>query len=225
MLSFNRREFIAAGAMAAAGVLGNAVMGPGIGPSAWAAKPAADPSHKRVLVAYDTGCGSTAEVAKAISGVLDNATTTVDLRLVGEADNPGHYDAVVVGSAVRRGRWLSNALDFVGDHGPVLREIPTAYFLTCVALYRNTPQTQKKALSYLKPTLKAAPSVKPISMGLFAGALDYAKLNPIMRLIMKSKMEDKGIPEGDFRDFAAIKAWAGGLAPQLGLAGQASKAT
>lgn len=222
MLNLNRREFISAGAIAVAGVLGSAVLDPGTGTKAWAANPAADPSHKRILVAYDTGCGSTADVAKAISRVLESATTTVDLRLVDEAENPKHYDAVVVGSAVRRGRWLSKALDFVGDNGPVLKEIPTAYFLTCVTLYRNTPQTQKKALSFLEPTLKAAPAVKPISLGLFAGALDYAKLNPVMRLIMRSKMEDRGIPEGDFRDFPAIKAWAGGLVPQLGLAGKAS---
>lgn len=225
MLNLNRREFMAAGVMATAGVLGGALLGSGIGAPAWAAGPAADPARKRVLVAYDTGCGSTVGVAKAISRELESATTTVDLRLVGEADDPGQYDTVVVGSAVRRGRWLSDALEFVGDHGPELREIPTAYFLTCAALYHNTPQTRQRALSYLEPTLKAAPAVKPVSLGLFAGALDYAKINPVMRLIMKSKMEDKGIPEGDFRDFTAIKAWAGGLAPRLGLAGQASKAT
>lgn len=222
MLSLNRREFISAGAMAVAGVLGSAVLDPGIGTTAWAATPAADPSRKKILVAYDTGCGSTVEVARAISQALGSAFTTVDLRLVGEAEDPKQYDAVVVGSAVRRGRWLNGALEFVGDHGPALSAIPTAYFLTCVTLYHNTAQAQKKALSFLEPTLKAAPAVKPISLGLFAGALDYDKLNPIMRMVMKSKMENKGIPEGDFRDFTAIKAWAGGLAPQLGLAGKTS---
>jgi menaquinone-dependent protoporphyrinogen oxidase len=220
MFSINRRKFIAAGSMAAAGVLGGAVLGSGKGNLAWAADPAAGPSSKRVLVAYDTSCGSTTGVAEAISQALANATTTVDLRLVDEAGDPGEYDAVVVGSAVRSERWLSDALDFVGDHEPELEDIPTAYFLTCMALHRNIPQTRKRALSFMEPTLEAAPSVKPVSLGLFAGTLDYSKFNPIMRMIVRSRMEDKGVPEGDFRDFRAIKAWADDLKFQLGLAGQ-----
>ena len=53
----------------------------------------------------------------------------------------------------------------------------------------------------MNPALKAAPAVQPVDLGFFAGVLDYSKLNIIYRTIMKSKMKDKGVPEGDFRNW------------------------
>jgi menaquinone-dependent protoporphyrinogen oxidase len=72
-------------------------------------------------------------------------------------------------------------------------------------------------MSYFKPALQAAPGVKPLDFGCFAGVLDYAKMNFMYRAIMKSKMKKQGVPEGDYRDWPAIRAWAETLVPQLGL--------
>ncbi len=83
------------------------------------------------------------------------------------------------------------------------------YFLTCLALYADTEQTRERAQSYFNPVLQSVPEVKPMAMGAFAGALDYSKLNMVVRMIMKTKMEKQGIPEGDFRDFHKIEFWAG----------------
>jgi len=57
--------------------------------------------------------------------------------------------------------------------------------------------------------------VRPVDVGLFAGVLDYSELSFIVRLVMKSKMKKKGVPEGDHRDWDAIRAWAEGLLPTL----------
>jgi len=63
--------------------------------------------------------------------------------------------------------------------------------------------------------LNAAPDVRPLDTGLFAGVLDYEKMNMMIRMVMKSKMKSKGVPEGDFRDWNAIRSWAGGLSSRL----------
>lgn len=67
---------------------------------------------------------------------------------------------------------------------------------------------KKTAKSYFNPVLKAVPKVKPKEMQAFGGVLDYSKLNMVYKMIMKSKMKKKGIPEGDFRDFNKIESWA-----------------
>jgi menaquinone-dependent protoporphyrinogen oxidase len=67
----------------------------------------------------------------------------------------------------------------------------------------------------MDPVLQAVPHVKPVEMGFFAGALDYSKMNLVFRTVMKSKMKKRGVPEGDFRDWDAIHAWAEGLHSKL----------
>jgi len=57
--------------------------------------------------------------------------------------------------------------------------------------------------------------VKPVDIGLFAGVLDYSKLSFVVRMVMKSKMKKKGVPEGDHRNWDDIRAWAEGLSPKL----------
>jgi menaquinone-dependent protoporphyrinogen oxidase len=53
--------------------------------------------------------------------------------------------------------------------------------------------------------------VRPLSIGLFGGKMDYSRLGLLDRLIA-SKM--KKVPEGDYRDWAAIRAWAGKFRPE-----------
>lgn len=104
---------------------------------------------------------------------------------------------------------------FVEKNQAVLRQVPVAYFLTCLALYKETEQNRRKARSFLDPLREATPQVQPVDIGLFAGVLDYSKLNLMYRTVMKSKMKKRGVPEGDFRDWDAIRAWAEGLRLKL----------
>ena len=59
----------------------------------------------RVLVAYGSRHGSTAEIAEAIAATLREAGLAVDCRKAGEVDSLDGYDAVVLGSAVYMRRW------------------------------------------------------------------------------------------------------------------------
>jgi menaquinone-dependent protoporphyrinogen oxidase len=165
----------------------------------------------RVLVAYGSRCGSTGGVAEAVGQVLSAAGASVDVHLVKTVNDLSPYQAVIVGSAIRMGKWLPEALEFVKTHRDALSRVPVAYFAVCLAMKDDTVENRRKALGYLDPVRKQFPRVKPLGIGLFAGAVDYKKLSFAYSLILKVK----GAPEGDFRNWEAIRTWAASVRPAL----------
>jgi menaquinone-dependent protoporphyrinogen oxidase len=160
--------------------------------------------EKKVLVTYASKYGSTGGVADAIGKELCRKDVAADVVLIKNAGNVGSYQGVVIGSAIYRGRWMSEAADFVEKNRDILRLVPVAYFLVCMTLSQPTEKNRAEVLSYMDPILKAVPEIRPVGIGTFAGALDYNNLSWLNKKIMKSK----GSPEGDFRDWNAIRAWA-----------------
>jgi menaquinone-dependent protoporphyrinogen oxidase len=160
--------------------------------------------EKRVLVTYASKYGSTGGVADAIGKELCGKGMAVDAVLIKNARNISSYQGVVIGSAIYIGKWMSEAVDFVKKNEDSLRQVPVAYFLVCMTLSQPTEKKQAEVLSYMDPVLKAVPEIRPVGIGTFAGALDYSNLSWINKKILKSK----GTPEGDFRDWNAIRTWA-----------------
>lgn len=175
-----------------------------------------------VLVAYASMHGSTGGVAEAIGNALCEDGWRADIRLAGQVTEVTPYDAVVVGSAIKTSQWLSEAVEFVKTHERQLQKVPVAYFLTCLTLATCRPQAKKQAASFFDPVHEAAPSVKPLQSGLFAGELDYGKMAMFKRMIMKQKMKKTGVKEGDYRDWSAIQRWASDFSA---LADRQSRAT
>ena len=159
---------------------------------------------KRVLITYASKYGSTGGVADAIGKELCSKELATDVVLIKNASNVSSYQGVAIGSAIYRGKWLPEAVDFVEKNRDILRQVPVAYFLVCMTLSRPTEGNRAQVLSYMDPILKAVPEIKPVGMGTFAGALDYNNLSWLNKKILKSK----GTPEGDYRDWATIRAWA-----------------
>jgi menaquinone-dependent protoporphyrinogen oxidase len=171
---------------------------------------------KKVLVTYASKYGSTGGVADAIGKELCNRGAAVDVCMLKNVGDLNSYRGVVVGSAIYRGKWLPEAVDFVERNRGVLRQVPVAYFLVCMNMREPTEENRRKVLAYLDPVLKAVPQVQPVKVGTFAGALDYSNLS----LPIKAIMNLKGASEGDFRDWTAIRTWAEGLcSPLLALGG------
>jgi menaquinone-dependent protoporphyrinogen oxidase len=162
----------------------------------------------KVLVAYASRCGSTGEVAEAIGQVLGNGGAAVDVRLVKEVTDVSPYRAVIVGSAIRAGNWLPEAVKFVETHREALSRMPVAYFAVCLTLKEDTEDNRRTVAAHLDPIRE---TVQPVDVGLFAGALDPSKMSFILRLIMKTAKS----PEGDFRDWEAIRTWAANVRPAL----------
>jgi len=163
----------------------------------------------KVLVAYATKCGSTAEVAAEIGRVMESKSgCQVDVQPVGEVKEVGGYDAVIVGSATRVGKWLPEAVEFVEEHKGALGQVPVAFFTVCLTLREDTEENRREVAAYLDPVCEI---VQPVDVGLFAGVLDYGKLSFVPRMMLKAMKA----PGGDFRDWEAIRAWAAGLCPAL----------
>ena len=160
--------------------------------------------EKKVLVAYASKYGSTGGVADAIGKELCGRGMAADVALIRNAVNVGSYHGVVIGSAIYMGKWLPEAVDFLKTNRDILRRVPVAFFLSCMTMCKPTDQNRAKVLTYMDPVLEAVPEIKPVGIGTFAGALDYSNLSWMTKQIMKSK----GSPEGDFRDWNAIRAWA-----------------
>lgn len=158
---------------------------------------------KRVLVVYASKYGSTGGVADAIGKELCGKDVAADVAFIKNAGNIRSYQGVIIGSAIYMGKWMSEATDFVKENSGVLCNVPVAYFLVGMTLAKN-PEKRADVLSSIEPILKAVPEIKPVGIGTFAGAMDYNNLSWINKKILKSK----GTPEGDFRDWNAIRSWA-----------------
>lgn len=167
----------------------------------------------RILVTYATRAGATAEVAAYMAEVLRRSTgTTVDVQNVQMVREVQNYDAVVIGSAIRMGHWLPEAVEFVKKNHETLSHIPVAYFLVSGLLRQDTPEMRHEVLTYLDHVRAIC---EPVSIGLFAGEIDYSKIDGLDRSIAEAVSSG----EGDWRNWEAIRRWTQSL---LALLAQAS---
>ncbi len=167
---------------------------------------------QKILVAYASESGTTAEVAEAIGEVLCQEGNTVETKWVKNVNDLNNYDAVIIGSAIQYDRWMPEATEFVTANQNILSKLPVAYFFTCLALsIQNEKAAKKKAMAYSDKLYLLVPQVKPVDVGRFAGVLDYNKLSFFFRLIFKVILSILGVQEGDYRDWDAIRSWAKGL--------------
>lgn len=116
------------------------------------------------------------------------------------------YGAVVVGSAIRMGHWLPEAVEFVETNRETLSHIPTAYFLVSGLLRDDTPQMRCSVLAFLDPVRIL---LELVSIGLFAGKIDYSTMSGFDRSIAEAVSS----AEGDWRNWKAIDEWAHHLPP------------
>jgi len=164
---------------------------------------------KKILVVYATKLGSTAEVADYIGRTLSDKGAITDVKHVKTVTDISGYQAVVLGSAVRKGRLLKESVDFVKKFRSELAKIPVAYFVVCMTMKDNTEAKRRIADSYLDPLRS---EITPVDSGLFAGKMDYSELGFLNYIIIKYIVK---IPEGDFRDWNLIKAWSDNLYTRL----------
>ena len=170
--------------------------------------------HNRILVAYASKAGSTVGVAEAIGHTLAEHGARVDVRQAKTVTDLRPYDAVVAGSAIRGARWLPEAMQFMEMHQATLAGKPFAAFLVCITLAMPGAEKYRDGVAnWLAPVRALA---RPVSEGLFAGVLDYSKL-PLISAGMRMRVLSAATrtPEGDYRDWEAIHAWARDLAVTL----------
>jgi menaquinone-dependent protoporphyrinogen oxidase len=156
---------------------------------------------KRILIAYASICGSTAEVAAEIGRVFAQHGVEVDVMPVDKVTDLTGYQAVVVGSAVRMAKWMKSAVNFVSENLTTLQGVPTAFFTVCMTMADDSPANLTKSEGFSK-SIRAmlAPAVE----GYFAGKVDFKRLSFIEGNLLKAK----GGIAGDFRNWEKIRDWA-----------------
>jgi menaquinone-dependent protoporphyrinogen oxidase len=160
----------------------------------------------RVLVAYASRMDSTRGVAEAIGKSLTASGYAVDVLSVTEVKSLEGFTGVVLGSAIQAGVWLPEALQFISKFQAQLKKVPVAAFLVCMTLAMKKQQYREHVASWMQPIRS---QLKPVSEGLFAGALDLKKLPSIGDRIKFKISVLLGVwGEGDHRDWAEIEAWA-----------------
>jgi menaquinone-dependent protoporphyrinogen oxidase len=160
----------------------------------------------RVLVTYATKHGSTREIAEAIAATISGHGIAAEVLPVADVAEIGSYDAVVLGSAIYMGRWLKEATEFTRRHRASLAERPLWLFSSGpLGTEVVDNEEQPKELSELLETLE------PRDHRLFYGALTRAALGFGERMVVKAVRA----PEGDYRDWDEIQAWAAAIAAEL----------
>lgn len=189
---------------------------------------------KRVLVAYATMAGSTMEVAEAVGEEIAKRGVQVDVLPINKIGDLDKYDGVVVGGPMIMG-WHRQAQGFLKKHRKAFQQIPLAIFVMAISLTEtgervvkgvefsvddNLPKLPEiegrlsfreqyaKPEKYLKPIIKASRPAKPVSIGIFAGRLEYGRLKWWAVLFVMLVIQ---APAGDRRNWAVIRSWAADL--------------
>ena len=166
------------------------------------------PMTNRILVAYATRTGSTAEVADRIAQRLCAAGLSAEARPVGEVASLDGYSGAVLGSAVRYSSWLSEMTDFLSIHRDTLAAMPVAFFTMHMLALGDDPAAVAERAKY---TARARDLITPIEAVFFEGMIDPARLSFFDRLAVRLVKS----PIGDRRNWDRIAAWADTLAPRL----------
>jgi menaquinone-dependent protoporphyrinogen IX oxidase len=184
--------------------------------------------------------GSTVEVARAVAEEIARRDVQVDVLALNQVKDLAAYDGVVLGAPMIMG-WHRAALRFLRNNRGVLQRIPLAVFVTCMSLTRTgetsvggvpvyvderlpkAPATAgrlsfreryARLANYVRPILMASGRVKPVSIGVFGGRLDYGRLKWWAVFFAMVIIQ---APAGDRRNWTAIQSWTAGLPAALQL--------
>lgn len=154
-----------------------------------------------ILVTYVTKKGSTGEIAQGIAKEIQAAGHTADAIEITNVTTLSGYKGVVIGGPMYLGHIDSRVKKFVLRYSGELAHVPVAGFVVCIAAASKDPEGMAWAEKALHKALDPLPLV---AEAIFAGKLDPEKLSWFQRWITKNVKS----PIGDFRDWAAIGAFA-----------------
>ena len=164
----------------------------------------------KVLVAYATKYGATAEIAAKIGEVLAQAGIAADVLPVKQVKDLDAYDAVVLGSAVYIFRWRKEAGRFLKANAKLLAERPLWIF-SSGPTGEGDPVELANGWRFPKGLQPLLDKIKPREVVVFHGAIDSGK----MKGMEKWMIQKVGAAVEDSRDWEAIASWAGAIASAL----------
>jgi menaquinone-dependent protoporphyrinogen oxidase len=155
----------------------------------------------KVLVVYASKHSATAGIAVAISQALHECGLQATCVDTGAIESLAEYDAVILGSAVYMKRWRHEARRFLRRHRDELAARPFWVFSSGPV---GDPAKDNPAWSEPQRTI-----AKAIALG----ARDHKVFGGVAQGAMARNMPKE---YRDRRDWAEIRAWAEGIAAELG---------
>src|SRR5262245_38815789 len=159
-----------------------------------------------VWIVISSKYGATREIGDAIAEELARAEHDAAVK---EADDVGDLDgadAIVLGSAIYVGKWMKPA-------DAILTDLAKELASRSVWLFSSGPVGDPPKPEEAEPEgiVDAVTRVGARGHETFAGKLDYERLGRVERLLVKALKA----PEGDFRDWDAIREWARSISRAL----------
>ena len=179
------------------------------------------------LVAYATRHGSTQGIAERIAERLRAAGLDAEARPVKAVRDPAAYDAFVVGGAAYMFHWMKEASSFTRRYRDVLSSRPLWLFSSGPLGTETTDQEGRDVLETSEP--REFPEIRamlhPRDVRVFFGAFDAQRkaIGFSERFVMMMPAARAAFPQGDFRDWPRIEAWADGIASELKTAAAAGR--
>jgi menaquinone-dependent protoporphyrinogen oxidase len=164
----------------------------------------------RVLVAYASKHGMTAEIAGKIGDTLRQSGLQVEVLPVKSVKDLALYKAVVLGSAVYIAMWRKEIVKFLKDNESQLSERPVWVF-SSGPMGEGDPAKLLHGWRFPEAQRSLIERIKPRDIAVFHGAIDIKKMNLLEKWVLKNVKA----PTGDFRDWEAIRKWAADIADAL----------
>lgn len=165
----------------------------------------------KVLVAYGSKHGGTSGIAEEIGRTLDrvlneaHAGALVDVRPATDVGEVSEYDAVVLGSGIYGGRWLEPARRLAARTAATLSTVPVWLFSSGPVGDPPKPTGDPLSVEEISQWVRAR------EHRVFPGRLDRHRLGLAEHALAVAMR----VPDGDFRDWPAIRAWAVSIAREL----------
>jgi menaquinone-dependent protoporphyrinogen oxidase len=166
--------------------------------------------EKRILVAYATKYGSTAEIAERISEVIRRSNPDVDVVNVKQGKDLAPYPVVVLGSALYMGQWRKEAVKFLQDNEAALAQKKIWLFASGPS-GKGDPKKLAEGMYMPKSLQPVVDRIQPKDFAVFHGNVDPSRINFLEKWILRQVKAETG----DFRDWKAIEKWAAVVAKSM----------
>ena len=165
---------------------------------------------KKILMAYATKYGSTAEIAQKIGEILIYSGLDANVLPVNRVRDLDPYEAVVLGSAVYIGKWRKEAARFLESNEKKLVNKDVWLFSSGPA-GEGDPVELMNGWRFPAALYPIAERIQPRDIAVFHGSVNMDKLNSIEKLMLNNVKS----PIGDIRDWNTIIAWATSIGEAL----------
>ncbi len=165
----------------------------------------------KIAVIYGSRLGSTRGVAERIAARLGASGLDVELAATERIGDLPAAGAYVIGSGVYGQHWMKQAAALVKRSKAALSARPVWLFSVGPVggwAAAANPIDPKEVAGFRR-------AIRPVDHRVFAGALDRGTLDGSDLSAVERFVSRRFMPEGDWRDWAAIDAWADGIARRL----------